>query len=386
MGRVMRPRPSILHVFSDWKWTGPAEPIVNLCRHLRRHGHVVDLACARPPYECADSLEQRARERHVEPVLDFNLRKGANPFLNLADVRALAEFIDREEVEIVHAHTGHDHYIASRAARRANNQPFVVRTNHLGAPLPPTWINRWVVCGYTDGWVALTPSCRDEDVRNFHLDPDAAVAVEGAVDLERFDAGRSYRDIRPEVGLSAQHLVAGVVARVQRHRRFDVLLPAMARAMEAEPRLRAMIIGRGTHLDAIARQPARRLGIADRTIFTGYRLHDYPDYLASIDFLIFLVPGSDGSCRAVREAMALGKPVIASRRGLLPELVEHERCGLVTDDSPDELAAAILRLTRDEALRRRLGEAAARKAREKFGLERQVEIVADLYMRLVERT
>ena len=42
MGTVARPRPRILHLFSDWKWTGPAEPTVNLCRHLRRHGYVVD--------------------------------------------------------------------------------------------------------------------------------------------------------------------------------------------------------------------------------------------------------------------------------------------------------------------------------------------------------
>ncbi len=381
----MRPRPRILHVFSEWKWTGPAEPIVNLCRHLRRHGHVVDLACSRPPGNRTDALEHRARERHVEPILDFHLKKGVNPFINLADVRALTEFIDNEEVQVVHVHTGHDHYIASRAARKANNQPFVVRTNHLGVPLPPTWINRWVVSRHTDGWVALTPSCRDEDVRNFGLQSGSAVAVEGAVDLERFNTEREYRNLRADLALSDGHVVAGVVARVQRHRRFDVLLKALAAAMEDELSLRGMIIGRGTHLDKLARQPANELGIADRVIFAGYRGDDYVDYLATIDFLIFLVPGSDGSCRAAREAMAMGKPVIASRRGLLPELVEDEKCGLVIEDSPEELARAILRLARDRDLRRRLGRDAAQKACQKFGIEKQVEIIADLYIRLAER-
>ena len=64
----------------------------------------------------------------------------------------------------------------------------------------------------------------------------------------------------------------------------------------------------------------------------------------------------------------MGKPVIASRRGLLPELVEHEECGLVIDDNPEALAQAILRLARDKEMRQRFGQAAAQKAREKFDI------------------
>jgi glycosyltransferase involved in cell wall biosynthesis len=85
--------------------------------------------------------------------------------------------------------------------------------------------------------------------------------------------------------------------------------------------------------------------------------------------------------------MAMGKPVIAGRSGLLPELVEDGRCGLVTDDSEaDKLAEAIMRLARNRSLREKLGRAAAAKAKEKFDIERQAEAIADLYRRLAAGT
>lgn len=381
---MMRPRPRILHVFSDWKWTGPAEPIVTLCRQLRRHGYPVDLACTRAPRNAKDSIEQHARERHVEPVLDFRLQKSGNPFVNFPDISLLKEYLEHEEVEIVHTHTGHDHYIASRAARKATNQPFVVRTNHRGVPLPATPLNKWVIRGYTDAWAAYTESCRDADVRNFGLNPKHAVVIDGAVDLERFNPSRTDNGIRAKLGFGPEHVVAGIVARVQSHRRFDVLIPALAKAMRQEPALRMVVIGRGTNIRSLAVEPAQEHGVADRVIFAGYRREDYVEHLAALDFKIFLVPGSDGSCRAVREAMAMGKPIVAARRGLLPDLVEDGRCGLVVEDTVDNLAEAILRMARDRELRERLSRNAAEKARTKFNLERQVENIAELYMRLAE--
>ena len=384
MEPVMRPRPRILHLLSDWKWTGPAEPIVNLCRHLRRRGQIVDLACARPPHSYPDSIAHHGTSRRVEPILDFALNKRVNLVDNIRDVRRLTEFIDREEVQIIHAHSSHDHYIGSRAARRANNQPFVVRTNHRGVPIPPTLVMRWLIRRHTHAWVALTPSCLEADVRSFGIDPKHGIAVEGAVDLERFNTERAYADVRSRLGLADEHVLACVVARVQKQRRFDVLLAAMDAAMKEAPSLRLMVIGRGTHFDELMREPVRQLGLEEKVILPGYLTEEYPDYLAGIDFKIYLVPGSDGSCRAVREAMALGKPAIASRRGLLPDLVEDGRCGLVVDDTPENLKGAILRMTRDREMREKMGRAAAEKAKAKFDIEQQVETIADLYMRLAE--
>jgi glycosyltransferase involved in cell wall biosynthesis len=378
MVAVRGPRPRVLHLFSGSNWVEPALSIVDLCRQLSRQGHVVDLACARAPEGQPNLLEQNARERHVDPILDFHLGKTLNPFVNLPDIHRLTEFLDREEVQIVHVHTAHDHYIGSRAARRANSLPSVVRTNHQGAPLPATWHNRRVIRGHTDGWVALAPSCRDEDVRSFELDPARAIAVEAPVDLERFNPAASRSDVRPALGLSSEHIVAGFVSNSKNGQRFEWVMQSFAKAMQAEPLLRLLVIGRGTQ------QAAPKLGIADRAVFAGYRVVDYVEHLAAMDFEIFPAPGSNGSCPVAREAMAMGKPVIAGRSGLLPELVEDGRCGLVVDESVEKLAEAITRLSRNRSLREKLGRAAASKAKEKFDIERQAEEIADLYRRMTD--
>ena len=84
-----------------------------------------------------------------------------------------------------------------------------------------------------------------------------------------------------------------------------------------------------------------------------------------------------------REAMAMGKPVIAARRGMLPELVAHEHTGLVIDDTPEQLAEAMVRLANDANLRKRLGEGARQYALDHFRLKDQSKAVIAMYEQLM---
>ena len=128
------------------------------------------------------------------------------------------------------------------------------------------------------------------------------------------------------------------------------------------------------------------MGLEDVVIHIGYRTKDYVEAVSCMDFDIFLVPGTDGSCRAVREVMAMGKPVIAANRGILPEIVDDKVTGLVIDDTPENLAAAILKLVKDEGLRRKMSEASLKKAQDKFSLESMTEKVESVYEELLSRT
>jgi len=133
-------------------------------------------------------------------------------------------------------------------------------------------------------------------------------------------------------------------------------------------------------MEAIAVEPARKMGLEDTVIFPGYqRGDDYVRTLATMDAKVFLVPGTDGSCRAVREAMAMGLPVIASRRGMLPELVADGERGLVVDDTPDQLARAIVALAREPERRRAMGQAARLFAPENFSLDRIARDIGRFY-------
>lgn len=372
----------ILHLFSDWKWTGPAEPTLQLAMSLAARGHEVWYACCPPPAGVPQSLPAKARERGFEPVLDFALDRHFAPLALWHDVRRLARFLERNRVDVLHCHLSHDHAVGVAGAWASSRKVAIVRTNHRGVPIAHRF-GTWMLFQRTDGYVGYSRLAMEADARTLEWDPARCQAIEGAVDLARFEPARGSVSARAALGFAEGDVVAGIVARMQRHRRFDLLLAAVARAAREVPSLRLLVVGRGTHQEEVARRPAAAMG--ERVVFSGYRSADYVETLAAIDFKVFLVPGSDGSCRAVREAMAMGKPVIATRRGMLPEMVIDGETGILVDETVEALSAALVRLAKDTELRGRLGEGARRRAMERFSLAEQVEAIERFYGRLTVR-
>jgi glycosyltransferase involved in cell wall biosynthesis len=190
---------------------------------------------------------------------------------------------------------------------------------------------------------------------------------------------------RQRLGLPADAVLIGITARIQPHRRFDLLWQVARRVADVEPRARFVLLGRGNPADtqALVTGPIERLRLRERVLLPGYLYEpEYGQALASLDLSLFLVPGSDGTCRAVREAMALGVPVVATRRGIRPELLAEG--GVVTDEAPEPLAAALLMLIRDPGLAQRLGQAGRQRARTRMDPAAAAERLFRFYRQLGE--
>ncbi len=159
-------------------------------------------------------------------------------------------------------------------------------------------------------------------------------------------------------------IVIGNVAGLNRCKGHDTLLRALALLVAAGRNVRLEIVGDGPLRGALERL-AGTLGIRERVTFWGYR-KDVDRFLAGLD--VFAFPSqSEGFGIAVVEAMLAGVPVVCSDAGGLPEIVSHERSGLIAPaGNADALAAAIGRLLDDGALATRLAETAARIARSRF--------------------
>lgn len=377
----------VLHLYSDWRWTGPAEPTVNLCRALEYEGVEVLFACRRPLEGHPQAIAKKAMERGLEACTAFHLNRYLNPRETLRDLRSLPEFVDSERIDLIHCHLTHDHFLGGWASRRSKRRPPVIRTNHKARPLDRNFGNRWLLARWTDGLVEFSRLAEAGDTEAFSLQAQQVLRVNPALDLERFDPEGVQKDVRPDLGVKEGDFLVGIVARMQRHRRFDLLLEAMARlkARWDLPPVKLMVLGKGTHRMEVAIAPAREMGLEDRVLFPGYRREDYVDYLAAMDVKVFLVPGSDGTCRAVREAMAMGKPVVATRRGMLSELVREGETGFLVDESPLALEAAIARLAKDPALRTAMGYSARRRALESFSQKEQARRLASFYESLLAR-
>jgi glycosyltransferase involved in cell wall biosynthesis len=347
----------VLHLFGDWKWTGPSEPTLDLIQELRALGVHADLACMQAPPEGQGSLPQRAKERGIEPLFVAGLRRSL--FSAIADIPRVAAAL--KGYDLLHVHFSHDHFVGGRAARKVGGIK-VVRTNHKGIPVSGLGAG-YLLRRLTDAYVTYCVTERPHP-KTFQIDP--------AMRLERF----SPRDV-PRQGFTL-----GVVARMQRHRRFDVLLQGVKLAKV--PDLRVLIVGRGTHMEDVAVRPARELGLSNVT-FTGYLGDKYLDTLASFDALLFLVPGSDGTCRAIREAMCMGKAVIGARRGMIPDIVEDGKTGLVIDDTPENIARAIERLAADRAACAAMGAAGRVKALERYDIRRQAAAMKVVYSQVLTK-
>ena len=190
----------VLHLLGDWKWTGPAEPVLDLCAALRQRGLEVRFGCQPAPAGAPQSLPGRAEERGIPPVLDFHLDRYLDVRRNLRDLRDLPRFLDRERIDLVHVHQSHDHTICGMSARRVRRKVLVVRTNHKGTPLRNSLGNRYLLKKWTDGYMTFSAPGLAADRKSFGLSPDRSFWLPTALDLRRFDPARVRADLRLEFG------------------------------------------------------------------------------------------------------------------------------------------------------------------------------------------
>jgi glycosyltransferase involved in cell wall biosynthesis len=147
-------------------------------------------------------------------------------------------------------------------------------------------------------------------------------------------------------------------------------------------------VGRGEGRPAVQRR-ARELALDDVVVFTGYRDDDLPDVLAAMDCFVLLGGGSEESGRAVLEAMATGRPVVAGRFGAMPETVVDGETGWLVDGAPaaqaDVVADRLASLLTDPARARAFGAAARHRVESLFTPERRAAAVEAVYQRVLRR-
>lgn len=376
----------ILHLFANHKWTGPADPAIRAAARLRALGLDVTFAQAEFVHRGGDHRVAEELWQWRLPVLaGLELRKHFHVPSLLRDVTTLRRLLGRDRYTLVHCHQPADHLLAALACRRLAAPPIVVRT--LYEPEPPSrGLRERYAFGRTQAVIAPTAAAHDGVVQRFGLRA-GDVLVQAPVTERRVLDGP---DRRAAFGLGPQHRIVGITARIQPHRRFDLLWATARAVVDQVPEARFVLLGRGNAEDTRQHvtEPMTRLGLAGHVVLPGYQKgSDYDAALRSLDAFLFLVPGSDGTCRAVCDAMAFGVPVVCTQRGILPELMAAPRPGEVPGIACAEdavvLAAELVRLLRSTELRQERGEAALRRARIDMDPVAAARRTAALYARLL---
>jgi glycosyltransferase involved in cell wall biosynthesis len=320
------------------------------------------------------------------PVTEYPIES----LYNLGSLQArlrLARYLREHSIEIVHSYGFYSNLFAIPAARLAGAPVVVASIRDCGETLTPSQKRvQKMFCRMAHCILANAEGVRRWLIREGYPERKIQVIRNGIVEPARVSgAGRGW--LRQEFGLSPDTRLIAVCSRLNPMKGLEYFLDAAAVVARLQPDVRFLIVGGnghrtdGTYQGELERYAASR-GLENRVIFTGFRT-DVARMLQEID--ISVLPSlSEGLSNSLLEAMAAGVPVIATKVGGTPELVEDGATGLLVP--PRDAAAlgqAMTLLLDHPEMARRIGDAGRGDVTSRFSIDKMVRDTQSLYVKLL---
>ena len=347
-GRDDRKQLTILHVDPERNWGGGEAQVFGLLSYLAAQGHRNDLL-THP--EGRLLTEARRLTVGILPLVARN-------DLDLRAIPKLRRQIAAGNYDVVHLHTKRAHAM-SLWLPRGDRSPRYVVTRRMDYPEKKNWRTRYLYNRRVDGVVAISQTIVELLVEA-GVERRKIRLIHSGIDPSRFAAALLPQDFHNEV------VTLGCLAVLEERKGIEFLLQAAARLQSQGARLNWLIGGDGSQRGTLESK-TRALGLDDRVKFLGF-VAKPEDFLARID--IFVMPSLfEGLGVAALEAMAAGKPVVATRVGGLAESVLDGQTGiLVAPRDGRAIADAIARLVGDPPMAQRMGLQGRQRALERFTL------------------
>lgn len=359
----------ILHLETGMHLYGGARQVLYLIEGLERRGVDNVLVCAK-----ASAVANAGRESCA--VIELKMRGD----LDLPFVGRFFRLIKQQQPDIIHIHSrrGAD-TLGGLAARWAGTPAVLTRRvdnpeSSLGVRLKyPLFRQVVAISGYIE-----------HGLREAGIDERKLSCVPSAVDSTLF-CQRDCEDtwLREEFGVSPGEPILAVVAQLIRRKGHEFVIRAMQGIVQRFPSATMLLLGRGPLEDSLRKQIAQA-GLAERVQLVGFR-DDLHRVLACVDVLVHPAL-AEGLGVALLQAASAGVAIVASDAGGIPEIVEHERTGLLVARGDSEaLAQAVCRLLADSELRASLGRTARAKVLEEFSIDRMTEGNLGVYQSMLRR-
>ena len=323
-------------------------------------------------------MVERARAEGAERLEVFEFDSGVARG-DVADVRRLLAWFPR--VDIVHVHRGKEHWLTAVANRLSSTPRPLVRTRHIVQAVRPHPGNRWLYRRATPLVHTVTETIRRQYIEGGLVAADRVVALPGGVDTLRYRPAPPDVRLRSRLGADARALLVGLVAGLRVMKGHSVAIEAASHLGASADRVRFAFVGTGSQEGAI-RTALEHHRLSGRIALAGFAT-DVPSVLAALDVALYVPLESEGMSRMVFEYLAAGRPLIAARVGIVPEILRHgEHALLVPAGDAPALREALIDLLDDAALRARLGAAGRALVSEHYSGARLAEALERLYARL----
>ncbi len=378
---------NLLYMIPSFGTGGTERLVIDLVTHLDPDRFSASV-CVQQDGLMSEALAGRGYTLHMMADSCRNRHWGAMGKLQSMAVRVkcLQRLLAQEQIDILHTHHLGPLLHAYLAGFRSRNWKWV-HTEHVRPELDEgysTWL-QWVtrrmfasadmVTGVSDAVGGYFHECN-------RIPSERVRVIYNGVDVDRFAGPYDSDAKRREIGIPPQAWVIGLVANLRPQKNHALLLRAFSRLAPEVPEARLVFVGDGK-LAGSLRVLADNLKIGQRVHFLGARL-DAPELFATFD--VYCLPSHyEGMPLTVFEAMAAGKPVVATKVIGIQEVIADGQTGiLVPSDDADSLAQALMRLRSDPHLSQQLARAGSQFVNSGARLEHMVERYAALYEQVLK--
>lgn len=369
---------TILHTESSTGWAGQEMRIILEAREMKKLGHHIIIA-AQPDSGIIPAIEREGFDKEI-----LSMKK--KDFI--ISIIQFVKIISKHNVDIVNTHSSWDSWIASIAARISSRKPIIIRTRHLSTPVSKGLFSR-IVYQYLPHLVITTGNSIRESLININrFHHDKIVSIPTGVDLDVFCPRPVNNKLCSKLGISKEEKAIGTIAALRSWKGHDYLLEA-AKMISSQfsvlsSQLKFVIAGDGPRYNHLV-EKAKSMGITNHVLFLGYR-DDIPDILSMLDVVVLPSYANEGVPQSILQAMAMGKPVVASSAGSIPEVVHNKETGiLVEPKNANALAEGILFILDNHDFARRVAANARKLIETKYSLRHMVDEIEEVYNDLMQK-
>jgi glycosyltransferase involved in cell wall biosynthesis len=355
---------------------------------MDRNIYKVELACA-PGGRLIDLV----RKNQMGVKTFKNLVQPLHPVKDILAVADLIYFLRKKRYHIVHTHNSKAGFVG-RLAAKITGVPVVIHTVHGFAfhDQEPVWRQSLFrnlekfASHMCDKMIFISQPLVDWALREkIILRRDKIAKVYSGIDLERFRPAteEEKNSVREKWNIRHDDAVIGIVSKLWEGKGHEILIRAFKEVKKDIKRARLIIVGEGP-LDNMLHDLVDSLGLSDSVLFTGFQM-DVAAIISSFDVAV-LPSYFEGMGRVLLEAMAMEKPVVASRVGGIPDLVKDNVNGLlITPGDVKGLADALKKLLNDKGLANIMGRDGRKGISDKFSADAMIRSISNIYIECLKR-
>src|SRR4030042_3795671 len=368
---------NILHIYQNSKIGGVQQQLLSLLKAYSRERF-------NPIFCCLGPKEELGKEIEETKIGFIPLNKLRYNIFSPGIVLELYRLMKKKQIHVVRTHRYRSNLYGRLAAFLAG-VPVIIASVHdnyrTDKRLKRIIMNR-ILSKITDKIVAVSEDVKEDIIRYDRIAPSKIEVIPNGIDVERFNPEKNTTDIRKEFSLGENDIVIGFIGRIVPAKGLEYLLNALPYLNEKFKSIKLLIVGEGSLVEEL-KERAKKNNIFNNILFTGRR-RDIPEILASIN--IFVMPSiAEGFPNALLEAMAMGKPIVATEVGGIPEIVKNGFNGLLVPPRDTvSLSKAIKELISNDQLAAKLGQAASNLVHDNLSIKAIAQKWQSLYLSILK--